>query len=502
MSTIIKVKCTDQVLTFENTPVIASGGLGEDFVSFEFCSKWDGLAKTAVFWRTEADAYHAVLDESGGCAIPPEVLTQEGVIYFGVFGVDSEGNQRTSDVLRYTVVKGVITEGTKPSDPTQDIYTQLLANYAEVLAELARAEGVAVEAAEAAQAAQQAAEAAAASAGAIESVANSAAEVANAAGEAAANAVKTANDAANKAENHASQHKTGGSDPLTAADVGAMQGSLGIVSDADLFAWADAQSVGGSFVVDKSVTTTNVPNSPSEWFKGLIDWAPGGTRMILTALSTDCSDSGLTYTSVKAGGIWQKWVGPLATTDYALPRDGSAAMTGALSVSNGLVKLWGDDTAVILEGIYSKIRHGFVSYLNQAENERFKVFFEKDSELTEYAILHAGNIETSGVAKIASGTYTGTGVAGNEISKATVITFPFVPKLVVVAKKDAGDEFMLLINGCTEAAYPKYSINTSGNLIHNIASVSWSDNSVYLLGGKAQYQMNEEDKTYNWVAFG
>lgn len=129
MSTIIKVRCTDQVLTFENTPVIASGGLEEDFVSFAFCSKWDGLVKTAVFWRSEEEVYHVLLDEADSCPIPREVLAVEGVIYFGVFGVSEAGKQRTSEVLRYNVAKGAITEGTKPTDPTPDIYTQILAEF-------------------------------------------------------------------------------------------------------------------------------------------------------------------------------------------------------------------------------------------------------------------------------------------------------------------------------------------------------------------------------------
>lgn len=132
MSTIIKVRCTDQVLTFENTPVIASGGLEEDFVSFAFCSKWDGLVKTAVFWRSEEEVYHVLLDEVDSCPIPREVLAVEGVIYFGVFGVSEAGKQRTSEVLRYNIAKGAITEGTKPTDPTPDIYTQILQEYAEL----------------------------------------------------------------------------------------------------------------------------------------------------------------------------------------------------------------------------------------------------------------------------------------------------------------------------------------------------------------------------------
>lgn len=131
---IIKVKCQDQTLSFLNTPLIASGGLGEDFMQFEFCSKWDGLERTAVFWRNEKDAYHVLLDDQDLCEIPPEVLQDGGLIYFGAFGVDAAGKQRTTEVLTYRIEQGAITTGTKPSDPTPDIYTQLLEQYAAIVA--------------------------------------------------------------------------------------------------------------------------------------------------------------------------------------------------------------------------------------------------------------------------------------------------------------------------------------------------------------------------------
>lgn len=129
MSTIIKVRCTDQQLVFENTPVIASGGVKEDYIEFTFCEKWDGLLKTAVFWRSEDEVYHVLLDENDGCAIPPEVLVDGGVIYFGAFGVGADGKQRTSEVLRYIVEDGAIQPGTKPFDPTPDIYMQIMAEF-------------------------------------------------------------------------------------------------------------------------------------------------------------------------------------------------------------------------------------------------------------------------------------------------------------------------------------------------------------------------------------
>lgn len=124
---VIKVRCTDQVLAYENTPVIASGGLDENFVAFTFCSQWDGYEKTAVFWRSEDEVYHQVLDESDTCPLPPEVTMDDGIIWLGAFGVDATGRQRTSEVLSYRIVKGAITENGKPSDPTPEIYTQILA---------------------------------------------------------------------------------------------------------------------------------------------------------------------------------------------------------------------------------------------------------------------------------------------------------------------------------------------------------------------------------------
>ena len=195
MGTIIKLRCIDQVLALESTPVVASGGLGEDFIEVSFCSKWDGLAKTAVFWRTEAEVYHIPLDESGVCPIPPEVLVDEGAIYFGLFGVSEDGRQRTSEVMRYTITKGAITSGTKPSEPTSDIYTQLLAKYAEVL------NGV-QEIADAAEASKQAAEASAAAAEAATDIAGQAASTAEQAAGIAGQAVSTAEQATAQLAEH------------------------------------------------------------------------------------------------------------------------------------------------------------------------------------------------------------------------------------------------------------------------------------------------------------
>ena len=131
MDTIIKVKCIDQTLTLINSPVIASGGLNENKLECEFCEKWDGFSKTAVFYQDKKNVYYSVLDENDTCIIPKEATASKGTMFFGIFG--SKGDvTRTSEILRYKIDEGAITEDLKPSDPTPDIYEQILAKLQEI----------------------------------------------------------------------------------------------------------------------------------------------------------------------------------------------------------------------------------------------------------------------------------------------------------------------------------------------------------------------------------
>lgn len=123
--TLIRVDCVDQRLYISTAPMLASGGRNEDEIEFGFCSLWDGFEKTAVFYREKDDVYHAIITDDR-CIIPHEVLTDEGWMYFGVLGVKGDIT-RTSAIMRYRIEAGAITEGTKPSDPTPDIYAQYIA---------------------------------------------------------------------------------------------------------------------------------------------------------------------------------------------------------------------------------------------------------------------------------------------------------------------------------------------------------------------------------------
>ena len=136
---VIKVNCIDQVLTVVNTPVIASGGREENSVAFNFCSAWDGFSRIAVFWRDPAEPYSVVLNDEDTGVVPWEVLGDEGVFFFGVYGLNADGVRRTSQILRYRVDKGAYVEGAEPSDPTQELWEQLLARCSEAISKCSAA---------------------------------------------------------------------------------------------------------------------------------------------------------------------------------------------------------------------------------------------------------------------------------------------------------------------------------------------------------------------------
>ena len=106
--TIISVKCTDQVLTATNTPSIASGGINENKVVFDFCPLWDGFTKKAVFRFNGENPVETDIGEDNICLVPNEVVAKPGNLFFGVYGVNDKGVRRTSTVIKYRIVQGAV----------------------------------------------------------------------------------------------------------------------------------------------------------------------------------------------------------------------------------------------------------------------------------------------------------------------------------------------------------------------------------------------------------
>lgn len=66
---------------------LTSGSAGVYAVRFEFSPDWEGLSRTAVF-QADGEPARMLLDESGECGIPREVLVKPGVrLKAGVYGV-------------------------------------------------------------------------------------------------------------------------------------------------------------------------------------------------------------------------------------------------------------------------------------------------------------------------------------------------------------------------------------------------------------------------------
>ena len=55
----------------------------------------------------------------------------QGNLYIGVYGVNADGVKRTTSLLKYKVAQGAL-EGVKPTEPTPEIYEQILAKIADV----------------------------------------------------------------------------------------------------------------------------------------------------------------------------------------------------------------------------------------------------------------------------------------------------------------------------------------------------------------------------------
>jgi len=66
---------------------LTSGSAGVYAVRFEFSPDWEGLSRTAVF-QADGEPARMLLDKSGACGIPREVLVKPGVrLKAGVYGV-------------------------------------------------------------------------------------------------------------------------------------------------------------------------------------------------------------------------------------------------------------------------------------------------------------------------------------------------------------------------------------------------------------------------------
>lgn len=129
----IEISIFDQNAVFTNLPDIFSGDVNVDTVKFVFDNSWNDFStKTAVFYNEPKNTYMQILDENGIATIPYEVMLNKTRISIGVFGTNTNGDVKTSQILTFGVGRGAIAEDMTTNPATPDVWLQILTSYDEI----------------------------------------------------------------------------------------------------------------------------------------------------------------------------------------------------------------------------------------------------------------------------------------------------------------------------------------------------------------------------------
>lgn len=481
---------------------------------------WDGYAKTVTFW--DAKGQHPVkrtltadlLEDADGnthvylCPIPGEALAESGMMTFTIDGYVNGVRQRTVGA-ELEVTKSPYEESAgEPTDPTpsqaEQLQVQIDHLLGDIRADAAKAEAAAVAADQARIEAERARDASL---------------------EIAGGEHVTMKDLEGKANVvHASQHKTGGPDPLTAADVGAVP----VV--ATYYTTTTAMSAD-----DLTVPFAVIPLGPD--VNPRLHAICGGTFAyvytgfyIAAEVTSRRMQIAVTYNSVNpkiamriyAVNGWLEWR-EIADTDYAVNKKGDT-MTGNLGILTGTdpsvfaknsnteriarVVSYGDKS-VRLENHKDGLNYAGIDIRTEGDSLDgiVRLVVLKNGVWNPYDILHEGNMNlitpaAIGAARIETGTYEGTGKAGSLYPNS--LTFGFEPTVVMLGGYGVPNG-VVFFKGMTETTVyantfsQNIRVSFNGNTIswHNLIAGESSETTTYTMG-----QLNMLGETYTFVALG
>lgn len=113
-------------LTVRQREMTTSGSVEVYTARFEFSEAWAGLSRTAVFQAGPVSA-SVLLDESGACSIPWEVLKEPGQqLRAGVYGTGSDGTVLPTVWAGLGTVFPGASPGEDAKPPTPGVYEQIL----------------------------------------------------------------------------------------------------------------------------------------------------------------------------------------------------------------------------------------------------------------------------------------------------------------------------------------------------------------------------------------
>ena len=127
--TTIYVKTVDQILSGVILPKLATGNKNTVRLHVDFDTAWDGYSGRSAIFYTDKNLtpYKKPLFSDGNCDVPPECLVEDAHLFVAVEGVSASGAVKSSTRMQFKIVPGspVIVM----SDPTADVYHQLLGMY-------------------------------------------------------------------------------------------------------------------------------------------------------------------------------------------------------------------------------------------------------------------------------------------------------------------------------------------------------------------------------------
>ena len=129
--TTITLTAEDQALALVTSPIVASGDRKSLGISVAFSAEWDGYAKSAIFFTsTDPDRVYEVILDNGACMVPHEAVAEADNLFIGVRGVIADsGTVKTSTLVKYVVNPGARSGNETATDPSPDVYQQLLTAY-------------------------------------------------------------------------------------------------------------------------------------------------------------------------------------------------------------------------------------------------------------------------------------------------------------------------------------------------------------------------------------